>query len=75
MKREFFVKTTRWCPYCDSEVLAQKEKFNHWMHFLGSLVFPVWLGGWLIQSIRWSRKPWKCMLCGNETIPTSFIKP
>lgn len=59
------------CPHCDCTVLGVREKPNHLLHLLLSIVTGgLWLIVWLLVSISSGGSRYKCPTCGSNTTTT-----
>lgn len=58
----------RYCPTCERMVLALKDRTNHILHLLMSVVtVGLWLPVWLIAGIRSDHRKPLCSVCGGKT--------
>jgi hypothetical protein len=66
-------QTRRYCPSCQTEVLAIKPTPNHILHLLLSIVTGgLWLIFWLMLSFK--VETWRCARCGAETYRSGYVR-
>lgn len=54
-----------YCPTCNRQSMFQKQKINHILHLiLTVLTFGVWGVVWICLAISNSSKPVRCVQCG-----------
>lgn len=59
----------RYCPTCGRRVLGIRERPNHILHLLLSVVTAgLWLIVWLFLGLSYAKEPWHCPYCGSSTI-------
>jgi hypothetical protein len=62
----------RYCPSCQTEVLAVASTPNHILHLLLSIVTGgLWLICWLMVALR--VEAWRCARCGSETYRSDYV--
>lgn len=51
----------QYCPNCKEATIHEKEKTNHVVHFIMTLLIFPWVLVWIL---RWVSKKFKCQKCG-----------
>lgn len=61
----FYDETSKFCDYCNKQVLARRKGTNHILHFLLTVfTLGFWLIIWFLSSIKIGG--WRCSLCGKK---------
>lgn len=64
-------QTSAFCPVCERQSRFQKERINHLLHLvLSVLTLGLWLIVWVAVGIANSSKPSRCVTCGE---PKPFV--
>jgi len=55
-----------WCNPCQANTGHLREKPNHLLHFLLTIVTGgIWIIVWLAVVLTWRKHEWLCMGCGK----------
>lgn len=58
----------RYCPHDQKYVLAMREKPNHILHLLLSVItFGVWIIVWFFVTLGAAYRSYRCPQCGSRT--------
>lgn len=65
------IQSRRYCPNCQSDVLAVSNSVNHVLHLLLSILTGgLWLLVWLLMAA--SVKDWRCSRCWAITVDSDY---
>jgi len=60
-------QTQKFCPNCQRNVVAQRPKTNHILHFLITVfTCGAWVVVWILVSIKFGG--WRCAFYGNTAL-------
>lgn len=60
-----YEENTGYCDHCARAVLIRRERVNHILHLLLTLLTCVWVIPWMMMGPG----AWRCQSCGGELPP------
>jgi len=62
-----FQETSKFCKYCNRQVLARKKGINHILHLLLTIFTSgIWIIAWILCVAENNNDNWRCGICGQE---------
>jgi hypothetical protein len=69
-----YEETSKFCGYCNRQVLARRQGTNHILHLLLTIVTGgLWLIIWILISVKIGG--WRCSSCGQQVNMNFIPKP